>query len=173
MTSLTAERLRALLSYDAATGSFVWRRREETSLHETRFNARFAGTIAGCLDGNGYRKIRIDGRLCKEHRLAWLYVYGRWPANQIDHINGVRDDNRIANLREATTAENGWNSGRRRNGTSDRKGVTWHKRDRKWRARIRVSSREIHLGSFACPEEASRAYAEAAAKYHGEFARID
>ena len=98
MSDLTAERLREVLDYGPDTGVFTWK---------IRTNSRVkVGDVAGALRPDGYIQISIDGRLHRAHRLAWLYVTGESPPDQIDHINGVRDDNRIANLRLATSAEN-------------------------------------------------------------------
>lgn len=167
---ITQERLRELLDYNAETGHFVWRRRLGSDRDTNAWNERFADTIAGGLNGNGYRQIRLDGCRYKAHRLAWLWVHGCWPAADTDHINGDRTDNRIANLREATRAENMRNRGANKNNTSGHKGVTWRRDVRKWHARIVVSRRHIRLGHFDTPEAAAEAYEVAANKYHGEFA---
>ena len=155
---LTAERLRELLSYDPETG--VFRR-----LISTSSNAR-AGDVAGFFNDQGYRLIRINNRQYRAHRLAWLYVHGRWPADQLDHINGVRDANWIANLREATQFENQQNLPIRGKNTSGHPGASWHAGDRKWHARIRAQGKLQFLGSFDSPEDAGRAYAEAKAAIH-------
>ncbi|MCK9994454.1 MAG: hypothetical protein Dbin4_02974, partial [Alphaproteobacteria bacterium] len=98
MAELTQSRLKELLHYDPDTGVFT--RRVQTSS-----NAR-VGDVAGCLHPEGYRHIQIDGKRYAAHRLAWLYMTGEWPTNQLDHLNGVRDDNRWGNLREATHGQN-------------------------------------------------------------------
>ena len=82
------------------------------------------------------------------HRLAWLYVHGEWPAEEIDHLNRVRSDNRISNLRLATQAENKQNTSLRRDSTSGHKGVSWHKRDKKWVAEIKLHGKKHYLGYF-------------------------
>ena len=89
---------------------------------------------------------------------------------QVDHINGNGLDNRRVNLREATHSQNQWNRGPSCRNTSGFKGVGWHKARREWRARIKVEGRDIHLGWFGSALDAARAYDEAAATYHGEFA---
>jgi HNH endonuclease len=162
---LTADRLRQLLSYDPETGIFRWR---------VQPNSRVpVGAVAGCVESSGYRRIRIDGRLYLAHRLAWLYVHGECPAGEIDHINGVKDDNRIVNLRPATDAQNRWNIDRHKNNKSGFKGVARDSRRlaRPWKAGITVNGRRIRLGQFRTAEEASAAYEAAAREHHGPFAR--
>lgn len=156
MTDLTVERLRELLDYDPDTGLFTWRVR--TSKCVT------VGAIAGCLD-KGYLRIQIDRRLHLAHRLAWLYITGDWPPAQIDHINGIRDDNRIANLRAATRAENMHN--RRKphsNTTSGYLGVSRYRG--KFMAQIKLDGKSKFLGLFDTPEEAHAVYLEAKRRLH-------
>lgn len=161
--SITAEEARQLLDYDAETGALTWR--------VGRKRAR-AGNVAGTPHSKGYIQIRIYGKPYLAHRLAWLITHGAWPENQIDHINGERDDNRLVNLRPATPAENLRNAKRQRNNTSGFKGVSWHKPSKRWQAQIAVNGRTIHVGCFSTPEEAHAAYCKAAEKLHGEFANF-
>jgi hypothetical protein len=107
------------------------------------------------------------------HRLAWLWVHGRWPGCEIDHINSDGLDNRIQNLREATHAQNQRNQSKRSDNTSGLKGVSWHKRGKKWKAQICHMGKWHALGLYDCSEEAHKAYVAAAHRFHGEFARID
>ena len=155
--SLTAERLREVLHYDPETGVFTWR---------VRAGHAKIGDVAGGYDGRGYRVIGVDGALYRAHRLAWLYTTGAWPADQIDHINGARDDNRFANLREATHRENGQNRTAHPFNTSGHPGVCWHKAAQKWMAQIRTSQKHRYLGLFSTPEEAAAAYVEAKRRLH-------
>jgi len=97
-------------------------------------------------------------------------VHGRWPAKYLDHINGIRNDNRLCNLREATQTENTRNQGKQKTNTSGLKGAGWHKGQKKWVAKIRIGTTDKWLGTFSSKEEAHAAYCEAAKKYHGEFA---
>lgn len=161
---LTAERVREILSYDPLTGVFVWMARASA-----KFNGKFAGKVAGSIDDMGYRVIGVDGRLYRAHRLAWLYVHGEWP-KIIDHKDGDRDNNTIANLRLATALQNTAN--RRGDSRSGYKGVTWQSQIGRWQARIRVKGKNIHLGVFGTAEEASKAYETAAKSVHGEFANF-
>lgn len=165
---LTAERLREALDYDAETGVFRWRERPG----KKSLNTRLAGKIAGTLDDEGYRSVYLFGRIYKAHRLAWLHAHGRWPCGVIDHVNRIPDDNRLANLREASMSQNQHNRGANKNNPSGCKGVCWDPKKRKWRARIAVNGREISIGRFSDLAEAHRAYAAAAKRLHGEFARI-
>lgn len=155
--SLTADRLREVLSYDPDTGNFRWRVNTRT---------RAAGATAGHLAVDGYIHVSIDTRLYKAHRLAWLYVHGVWPVDQLDHINGARAENQIANLREATCAENLQNRPRQRNNTSGWVGVSWRPKERKWQASITVNKVFRYLGCFDSASEAGAAYLEAKAQLH-------
>lgn len=166
MSNLTADRLRQLLSYDASTGIFT-RRISQT-------NRVKVGDIAGSPNQKGYINIMVDGRLYPAHRLAWLYVHGEWPRAQIDHINGTKTDNRIANLREATNSQNMQNMRTARSdNTSGLLGVRWHKRDKRWHARIMVDGKARHLGSFGSSDDAQAAYLAAKRQLHdfGEVAK--
>lgn len=99
--------LRALVDYDGNTGLFEWRTLPHTfSTCNHKWNEAKAGKKCGIVGEKGYAHISLLGKKYKAHRLAWLYVYGHFPKNEIDHINRVRDDNRIANLRDVTRAEN-------------------------------------------------------------------
>lgn len=154
---LTAERLRELLNYDPETGVFTWR-------VSRRATAR-PGSVAGTITPKGYRAIWI-GANYRAHRLAWLYVYGVWPTHEIDHIDGNRANNAIANLRDVTRSVNHENLRRARSdsahgflGVSPFKGK-W------WKARITVNGKWQHLGTFKTPEEAHAAYLEAKRRLH-------
>jgi hypothetical protein len=161
MSNLTQERLREILDYDPMTGVFTARIARSSNLP--------VGAIAGCLRANGYITISICNQSYYGHRLAWLYVHGRWPDGEIDHINCIPSDNRLANLREATRAQNSRNMPVFRNNICGKKGVS--KRAGKWRANITKNKRRVHLGYFDTPEEAHAAYAAAARMHYGEFAR--
>jgi len=138
--TLTAEQLRSILDYDPETGIFTWK--ASTS------NRVKVGDVAGCSNGDGYLRIRLHNRLFLAHRLAWLYVYGSWPEDQLDHVNRVRTDNRISNLREVTNKQNQQNASKRSNNTSGHPGVYWCKRDSKWVAQIKHNYKRIHIGYF-------------------------
>lgn len=160
MSSLDSTRLRGLLDYDPDTGVFTWR------LAVSR-NVRVGG-VAGNITASGYRVIRISGRGYPAHRLAWLYTTDTLPMFQLDHINGVKDDNRISNLREVTAAQNTQNRVRPQ-GANPYLGVYWYAQRRKWRALIVVGGRAKHLGLFTTPEEARAVYLAAKAELHSHF----
>lgn len=171
--SLTAETLRGLLHYDPESGVFTWLRRPERTKYDRAWNTRYAGRQAGTSSWRGgkqYRAIVIfNRRPYLSHRLAFLYMTGGWPSNDIDHRNGDSLNNRWGNLREATAAENNRNRKPRRHST-DLKGVSRY-RDGRFMAQIRVAGRPRFLGYFNTPEEAHASYAAAAHEHHGDFAR--
>jgi hypothetical protein len=166
--NLTAEYVKSILNYDPDTGSFTWRWRSDVP---PEWNTRRSGKVAGTFMKIGYLLIGINDTRYLGHRLAMLITEGRWPDNQIDHINGDRSDNRRANLRFATSGENKWNRGKDRDNRSGFKGVRIHKSSGLWGARITKAGREYSLGYYKTPEEASEAYKAGAVKYHGEFAK--
>lgn len=128
------------------------------------------GEIAGTIQNNRYRAVSFRGARELAHRLAWLYYYGEWPADDIDHINGNRDDNRISNLRLASRSQNNVNSVVPKNNTSGHKGAYYDKRRGHWVAEIWVYKRKIWLGSFPTTAEAGAAYQGALRLHYGEFA---
>lgn len=155
---LTQDRLKELLSYDHETGVFTWR--------VNRGRTAKAGDVAGRLHHLAYRGIKIDGVEYRAHRLAWLYAHGKWPTKQTDHRNGIRDDNRLDNLRECTNAENQQNRIVQRNSTSGFTGVSWSKKDKKWQAKIKKDRKNYWLGLFFTTEAADQAYREAKRRMH-------
>lgn len=155
--------IKRILDYDADTGIFTYRERVARRIQ--------VGDAAGSVNSEGYRHIRIFGRNCKAHRLAWFYMHGEWPAGIIDHINGQRDDNRIANLRAATRSQNLANSKPNRGDKAAPKGVRFIARNGKWSARIQKDGHSTFLGYFKTQEEAAEAYARAAQEKFGSFAR--
>jgi hypothetical protein len=130
-----------------------------------------AGDTAGSRSSCGYRYIEINGKPYSEHRLAWFWVRGEWPAQQVDHKNGLYNANYWLNLREATQSQNMHNRKNLSNNRSGFKGVAWHSRDQKWQARIMTNTVQKHLGYFETPELAYEARLQAEKELHGEFAR--
>lgn len=153
---LTAERVRDLFDYDAEIGALRWKAASR--------NVK-AGAIAGSIDSiTGYRKISVDGRSLRAHRLIWLHFYGVLPDKFVDHINGVRDDNRIVNLRISDNSQNQWNRGIGKNNKSGITGVSYTP---PWSAKIKVNGKQINLGCFETKEEAVAAYDAAKQQFHG------
>lgn len=161
MPEITQAHLREMLHYDSDTGVFTWRNPSAKNVKK--------GGIAGCLTNHGYIQIGVKNKLYAAHRLAWLYVYGKWPTNLIDHINGIRSDNRIFNLREATSVENQYNMSKAKNNTSGVKGVTWSKPHKRWRAQCRVNGKSYHLGLFRNTHEAEQVVRQFREQHHGKF----
>jgi len=127
------------------------------------------GKRLGSKNKRGYRM--LGGRL--EHRVVWLIVHGVWPEQEIDHVNGIKDDNRLHNLRLATRSENQRNVGKTKSNSSGFKGVYRDKSTGKWRAQMKIAGRNKWLGTYNNIEDASSAYRAAAKKYHGEFVRFE
>jgi hypothetical protein len=146
---IAQDQLKLLLRYEPETGLFFW-------LHNK--GPAKAGNLAGTPTSNGYVNICVNRKLYKAHRLAWLYVFGNFPKAQIDHINGVKNDNRFANLREATCQENAQNH--------VFFGGHYVKEKNKWQSNIRVGKKRIHLGLFLTKDEAHEAYINAKKKFH-------
>ena len=163
---ITLGRLKEVISYNPKTGVLCWKIDRTAGIP--------AGTIAGSImKGRGHRVIRIDWKIYLAHRLAWFYVHGAWPKDQIDHINCDPDDNRLVNLRESSQAENTRNQRKSKRNTSGFKGVTLHKPTGKWMAQIVAHGKHYYLGLFDTPEEAHAVYCEAAIRLHGAFARFE
>lgn len=160
---LSQEELKRLLRHEPETGHFYWLVRLSPRTN--------AGRIAGTQHWEGYIFIGIHGHTYQAHRLVWLYVYGKWPDRQIDHKNGVKNDNRLENLREATSQQNARNR-RKVRAKSGFKGVTLHK-GHLWRATIYVDGRPKNLGHYTTPELAAAAYKAAAIALDPEFARLE
>jgi hypothetical protein len=124
------------------------------------WNTRFSGTLAGAIETKGgYRDVRLNGRRFRGHWIIWALMTGEWPTHEIDHIDGDGSNNRWANLRLATHAENAQN-------LPPAAGCTWDKKRRKWAALIKVDCRTINLGRFDTEAEAHAAYLAAKRIYH-------
>ena len=159
MSLLTVHRLRELLSYDPDAGLFSW----QFSRGPIRL-----GMQAGTVKDNGYVQIKVDGAFYRAHRLAWFYTHGEWPAHDIDHINGDRADNRLANLRCATRAENMQNARKaRRNSKTGLLGASPSRgKGGGFRADIKVNGKQTVLGTFSSAQEAHEAYLTAKRVMH-------
>lgn len=157
---ITQEYLKSVLNYDPQTGIWTWAITKSRRMPK----GKRAGTIRS---KDGREVIKLDGVDYLAYRLAWLYMTGEWPKDQIDHINVDKSDSRFGNLRQATRSQNHANKpSPRKNGL---KGT--QQRGRRWSARIKVNQRVIHLGSFDTQEAAHDAYCTAARLHFGEYAR--
>ncbi len=146
---ITQKELKKVLRYNQGTGIFYWKITKQGP-------AKIDGE-AGFFNSAGYGYTGIDGKYYLTHRLAWLYVHGYWPEPQIDHKNGVRNDNRIDNLREVTPRCNAQNCGIYSHNTSGFPGVTWDKDREKWKAQIQIHGKVMSLGRYNDPLEAALA----------------
>ena len=152
---LQHDRLIEALSYDLETGHFFWKCSGKKIVK---------GKQAGRIMRKGYRQLMLDGVLYLEHRLAWFYVYKKWPNFQIDHINEVKTDNRILNLRDVCQTKNLLNQSRpQKNNTSGFRGVSFQAKTGKYRAQLMIEGKQHHLGEFETPELAYQAYLSAKA----------
>ena len=155
---LAAAEVASVLRYDPDTGEFRWIGRRSLRVRD--------GDRAGSLSSRGYWCIRIGGVNYQAHRLAWLLVHGAWPNGEIDHVNGIKTDNRLENLREASRELNTRNL--RTAKRTNRVGLLGVSRDgSKWRASIRLGGRNVYLGRFSDPGSAHRAHVEAKRSMHG------
>lgn len=155
----SVDRVREVLDYDPATGSFLWK--------ITR-GRQPAGSVAGCVTSTGYRYIHIDGKFYRSARVAWAVINGSWPAREVDHKDRDRTNDAADNLRLASPTENRWNSSTRSDNKSGCRGVHYQRTRKRWRAHIQVDGKVVHLGEFRSKKDAIAA--RRAAQHHGEFA---
>lgn len=153
---ITQALLHSLFSYDPLTGVFRWK---------VKRSPLKVGDVAGYVHSSGHVYISVQKKMCKAHRLAWLYVYGEWPTGEIDHKDRNGSNNAIGNLRCASSTQNKANTGMRSTNTSGCPGVTLFKRTGKWRAEIAGK----HLGYFTEKEKAEQVYIAAHVEKYGQF----
>lgn len=158
---LTQERLKELLDYNPETGVFTWKAKSAPAASKVKI-----GDVAGSFETKGYKRIKINYKQYKSHRLAWLYVNGRWPAEELDHIDGNPGNNSISNLRECSRAENTENRAPQGKHSSGLIGVSWNERKQKWKAVIAKDRKSIFLGYFHCKYEAHKEYQQAKRQLH-------
>lgn len=161
---LPAAMLPEFLKYNPGTGILTWAVERQPQ--------RPAGSIAGSVGCDGYIQVCISSQRYKAHRIAWAMHHGEWPTSIIDHINGVKTDNRIDNLRTASHSQNLSNFGVPSHNKTGIKGVSWDRTNNKWRSCISVNGKTINLGRFSSIDEAARAYAAAQQRFKGEFGRV-
>lgn len=155
---VTRELLMSLFNYDCTTGIFT---------HTERRSGVVFGSVAGSLNADGYVHISVYKRKYPAHVLAWIYVYGIHPKDEIDHIDGVRNNNRISNLRAATRLQNQqYISKIQTNNKSGVRGVCWNKQKNKWMASISSKGKSIHIGYYQTLEQAHMAYVETKRSIH-------
>jgi hypothetical protein len=149
--NISLQLVKEKLIYDSDTGIFCWATDNKRGV--------YTGARAGCVNkSTGYRQVRLNKQTIREHRLAWFYFYGEWPTGHLDHINGSKTDNSIANLRSVSAGENNQNK--------NSKGYTYSKNDDKWKAYIGIAGKRQHLGYYKTEQEASLVYKEAKARLH-------
>lgn len=138
--------LKKYLSYCPFTGVFIWQLCPGTRVKQ--------GDKAGCIGETGYVQIRFKNKVYKAHRIAWLFMTGKWPPDQIDHKNGIEDDNRWRNLRLATNQQNAMNQKQCKINSSGCTGVSFYKRTGRWSAYITFQGKRIYLNTYKTKEEA-------------------
>ncbi len=172
MAELTQEELKDILNYDHESGIFTWKQRSLNYFKDSRscntWNTRYASKVAGGKRPDGYLRIVINYKRYFAHRLAWLNVYGEWPRSCIDHINGIKEDNRIVNLRDSTSSENWQNlkKAHKSNKSTGLIGSTFNKQMGKFQAAIRTEVGRKHIGYFESAQQAHEAYIAAKRIFH-------
>jgi len=157
---LDIQKVKELLSYDPKSGFFTW--------NVDRTGGVKTGDRAGYINRDGYRAIKVQGKLYAAHRIAFLMMHGYLPKT-IDHIDRDRDNNAISNLRECSESQNQFNKSALKSNTSGKKGVTWNKSAGKWQAQSTHAGKQNYLGIYDSLEEASDAYQNFCSQKHGEF----
>jgi hypothetical protein len=181
INDLTFEYVKSRLHYDPLTGLFLWKLKspECGEYFWRKWNTQYGGKCAGSklniqVGGSRrtYWRLHLASRDYLAHRIAWLLHYGEWPTNSIDHINGDSTDNRIANLRDCTHAQNHANRSADRGNSTGYKGVSLHACGRYYAQLKKGGEHKLAL-TYATAEEAARAYDAAAREHFGEFARLN
>lgn len=158
------QRLHALLEYSPESGELRWK--------VNRRGSAKVGSLAGQLDeDSGYRRVRIDGRRYRAHRIVWIMVFGAPPVGVIDHINGKKDDNRINNLRDIPAAINNQNVqvARKTKRFTDLVGPTFQPKRGKWLVKITVEGKSVFIGRYDGIDEAKAAYDLAKSNLHSGY----
>ena len=157
-TDITYERVRELFNYNPATGDLIRRVDKRSGRGSKEGGGRIhcrAGDIVGSINGTtGYKVVRVDMVIYFVHRLIWLWQYGYFPENDIDHINRDKTDNRLENLREVTRSCNIKNRPLQGNNSTGVCGVEYRPKDKRWLARIAHNKEQVYLGVFKCKTEA-------------------
>ena len=146
---LSYQQFKELIKYEPDTGDLFWLPRNDKYVHHTRvnsWNTRNANRKITTIDSKGYLQINVLGKMYRGHRVAWFLHYGEWP-NLIDHINGVRDDNRIDNMRSVDVQKNHLNQKQSSKNTSGVTGVYFNRKRGTWCAQMKFNNHTYHLGS--------------------------
>lgn len=165
MSTLQQSELKKLLHYCPETGVFTWKLSQGTVKK---------GSAASSVNARGYPRIGVNGKMYTQHRLAFLYMEGEFPPDGVDHINGIKEDNRWSNLRKASQRENGKNTKLGHNNTSGVSGVSYERKSNSWRARISVDGVRLSLGNYKhfFDAVAARKSAENKYNYHPNHGRL-
>lgn len=161
---LTQKRCYELFRYEPETGNLIWR--------ITKSAKAVAGSVAGSVNAKGHVNLQVDGKMYAAHQVVYLIHHGYIP-HEIDHENRVKTDNRIENLRPATSSQNKGNIGLLCTNQSGYRGVSLNSRSGKWHAQIKINGKQTYLGRFDTPEQAALRYNEAARQHFGDFAHIN
>lgn len=156
---MTQNELKNIVHYNKETGKFTWLNCNRSTYNNTE--------LKGSDDKDGYLTVKINQVRYRLHRLAWLYVYGEFPKHQLDHINHIKYDNRIDNLRNATNQQNQWHKPASKRNTTGAKGVI--KRGNSFTAQMTINGKKKYLGSYKTVDEAKNAYINMAKQLHGEY----
>jgi hypothetical protein len=157
---ITQSELKEVLNYDPNTGIFTWKQKTSNRIK--------VGAIAGNLHNCGYIELKVKGNRILAHRLAWLYEHGKLPS-LIDHINGDKKDNRICNLRQASFAENAYNSKIRVDNKSGIRCVCWDNKRQSWGVRIKLEGKLKYFGNYKDLNEAAKIAEKYRKEYHASF----
>lgn len=168
--------LNVLLRYDAESGQLFWRPRGPAQISDpakcATWNTRYASKLAFTAKSDaGYLVGRLAGMTLRAHRVIWAMSQNAWPTGEIDHIDGNKTNNKLANLREVTRSENERNKGLTRLNKSGGKCVYWNFKDQKWEVRVGLHGFKHYIGQFSDLADAIAAAKEARATLHGQFAR--
>lgn len=158
---LEVDLIKEYLAYNPDNGHFTWSKSNNKKIK--------VGSRADINSNHGYKRIQVCGKRYLAHRLAFVFMLGRFPINLVDHINLETNDNRWVNLREANYLQNQFNRGIRRSNTSGKRNVWWSPQHKKWRTGIYINGKRKHIGCFTTVEEASNAYETLAKQVQGDF----
>ena len=160
------ETINLLLDYDSKQGEFIWKK------SKCFLNDKNIGKVAGTINRNGYRIIRINSKNYRAHRLVWLMETKELPTKPIDHINRNKLDNKFSNLRLCTYSQNMYNTPKTKKPTTSKyKGVTltpWG-----WLARVQLNNKKVYQEYFKSEKEAATAYKEKVIFYSKGYACVD